>query len=130
MDYLELDGPRVGDPNDLIIVEPPSQLFAHSRRRRPEPPPLEDTAVDVTPDEPDEGPPPVPAADDGTPATVGAADPPSRMGRRLLVLAFLLAILAVLVWYFLLRDGDPGSAAFAQSVPAAPGVGRFVVDRG
>ena len=39
MEYLELDGPKEGDTDELIIVEPPSQLFVQNRRRRtPHPP--------------------------------------------------------------------------------------------
>ena len=114
MGYLELDGPSGADPEDLIIVEPPSQLFASGRRRRPEHPPEPDTPVDVTPDEPDEVPvhelPSVRAPSEPPPAarpTSGSGK--SGLGRGVLLLVALLVILAALVWFFLLRGSDPAS---------------------
>ena len=110
MDYLELDGPKAVDPDDLIIVEPPSQLFASPRRRRPEHPPVEDPVVEATPDPPDEAAPPEAPPERGPAQSTPADGPPSRTGRGVLLLVVLLAVLAALVWYFLLRDADPASA--------------------
>ena len=112
MGALELDGPNVVDPDDLIIVEPPSQLVAQPRRRRPERPPVEDPVVEVNPEPPDEiPPPPRPAVPERVPVEHKPADSTApRTGRGVLLLAVLLVILAVLVWYFLLRDSDPASA--------------------
>ena len=114
MGYLELDGPSGGDPEDLIIVEPPSQLFASGRRRRPEHPPEPDTPVDVTPEEPDEvlvhEVPPVQAPTEPPPAARPTSGPgQGGLGRGVLLLVVLLVILAALVWFFLLRGSDPSS---------------------
>jgi hypothetical protein len=110
MANLELDGPRAVDPDDLIIVEPPSQLVAPPRRRRPPAPPAESDTVEVTPDAPQVTPTPV-VPPTREPAPSPPADgPPARIGRGVVLLVVLLAILAALVWFFLLRDSDPASA--------------------
>ncbi len=110
MANLELDGPRAVDPDDLIIVEPPSQLVAPPRRRRPPAPQAEGATVEVTPDAPQVTPTPVaPPTREPAPSTP-ADGPPARIGRGVLLLVVLLAILAALVWFFLLRDTDPASA--------------------
>jgi hypothetical protein len=116
MAYLELDTPEEDDTKELIIVEPPSQLFIQNRRRRPAHPAEGDVSGTSERSHVAAGS-GAPAAGDSA-AKQRAAGPPSRAGRRNLLLAMLLVILAALVWYFLLRDPDPASAVSITRVGA------------
>ena len=115
-DYFEGE-PELDESAELIIVEPPSQMYAASgRRRRPEPRVAHDEDPDATP-----------ARTDATssPRLDGSADAdqapakPTGKSRRALVLAVLLVVVLAAVWYFLLRDPGAGSAAPATGTGSA-----------
>ena len=107
-DYFEGE-PAVDDTAELIIVEPPSQMYAASRRRRPEPRVAHDEDPDATPARTDATSTPRPEG----PATADQepGDAPAGKSRRAFVLALLLVVVLAAVWYFLLRDPASGSAA-------------------
>ncbi len=106
-DYFEGEG-DVDENAELIIVEPPSQLYAATRRRR-EPPGRRDENPDGS----------TVASDAAAASEAGAsseaeqesAGRPARKSRRALVLAVLLVLVAVGAWYFLVRDPGAGAAA-------------------
>jgi hypothetical protein len=127
MKFLELDTPPEDDTHDLIIVEPPTQLFAPTRRRRAERSiEVEPVSADSTPAPQRPARPGAPEADatvapePAAPAPAPAPAPPSSTGMRVLLVILLLVGIAALVWYFLFRDTDTPSvvesAALSQSV--------------
>ena len=107
-DYFEGE-PEVDDTAELIIVEPPSQMYAAGRRRRPEPRVAHDEDPDATPARTDAA--STPRPDGSATADQEPADAPAGKSRRALVLALLLVVVLAAVWYFLLRDPGSGSAA-------------------
>ena len=124
MEYLELDGPKEDDTNELIIVEPPSQLFIPSRRRRTPHSGEGDADHDDNLDQSDPASTPGSSTDTPPPRQTpapkqpGPVAPPAveqstgtarRTGRRVLVLV--LVVLVLVAWFVLLRDARADSAA-------------------
>jgi hypothetical protein len=115
-DYFEGE-PQLDESAELIIVEPPSQMYAAGRRRRPEPRVRSDEDPDATPARTD--PTTTLKLDGSATADHAPADPPAGKSRRALVLALLLVVVLAAVWYFLLRDPGSGSAAPAGGTGSA-----------
>jgi hypothetical protein len=107
--------PSVDADQEAIVVEPPSQLVAQSRRRRPEPRVTDEDDGDesgaTNPTEhgrSDHGQEPEPADDRPDEPT---ASPRSGRMKWIVVGGLLLVVLALLAWYFLLRGSGDESAA-------------------
>ena len=115
-DYFEGE-PEVDDTAELIIVEPPSQMYAAGRRRRPEPRVAHDEDPDATPARTDAT--SMPGLGGSATADQAPADAPAGKSRRALVLALLLVVVLAAVWYFLLRDSGSDSAAPASRTASA-----------
>ena len=82
----------------------------HLAAGAPRHPPAEDAAVEATPEPPARCPARGPASSPDQRRTSRWTNQRPPTGRGVLLLVVLLAVLAALVWFFLLRDTDPASA--------------------
>jgi hypothetical protein len=128
---FDLGLPSVEDHQEAIVVEPPSQLVAKPRRRRPEPVDYDEDDAWARPTTPEHEPTSSPQESEPSAGQPEAGANTSRPGRarRVVAVVLLLVVLAVVAWYFLLRDSGDGSAApqrggaavvAAASAPSTP----------
>ena len=111
---FEIGVPGVADSEGAIVVEAPSQLVAESRRRRRDFDAVEEAGPEPGPEpEPTEpaAAPAVPEASRTRAAARAASGSPSGKRRQALLVGLVLVVLAIVAWYFLLRDDGDASAA-------------------